>query len=143
MVGLRLLIATDGSPGALRAVQWIASHCDAQATEVVLVSVVRTPVEIDPPAFTPIPGYSASIDDAVQKEARDSLKASIDSLGDFHPETFVVDGRDVPDALLAFADNHHIDVLVVGRRSHAVSQLMGSVSGRLAHQSPIPVWVIP
>ncbi|NEE00625.1 universal stress protein [Phytoactinopolyspora halotolerans] len=55
--------------------------------------------------------------------------------------THVVSGQPAP-ALLAFAEEHGADVIVVGRRGRGMSTwLLGSVSGALMRSSTVPVLV--
>ncbi|MCY0878576.1 MAG: universal stress protein [Firmicutes bacterium] len=144
MTQLRLVLASDGSPGALAAARWIRDHC-AHESVVYVVTVAEGVVEVDAPTFSALPEYAESMDNAAESRARQAIAATARVLDGFPVHPTILNGSGVGDTLLRFLETVPADALVVGRRGSSwVRQMtMGSVSQFLAQRSPVPLWIIP
>lgn len=145
----KILVAIDGSPTsdlalheALRIAKF-GPHLKA-------VTVVADPLTgYGTPAFT---YKNDEVHQACVEEAKKVLKkAEVDAkyLGDVPIETQMIDlgPRAMPDivpAILQAAKDHHADLIIIGRNSRAGLKnfFLGSVAGRVIHDSHIPVMVI-
>jgi nucleotide-binding universal stress UspA family protein len=134
-----LLVCTDGSP---------ASH---EAAEAALVLAQQWPCRIRwlqvlecNPVFV-----SQAIDSMPdwEKDVRDNLQAILsraEALG-IETEILVRQGESVHQVILAEAEKHHPDLILMGRRGHTAlaGLLMGSVTARVVGLSPFNVLVVP
>jgi nucleotide-binding universal stress UspA family protein len=115
-----VLVGTDGSPTAARAVQRaaaIAQACDAR----LIVAFVG---EAEP-----------------GREVLDRAMASLAGMVP-PPETRLLSG-DPADALLGLADAEHVDLVVVGNKGMSGAQrfLLGSVPNKVSHRAGCDVLV--
>lgn len=135
----RIVIATDGSHGALDAVREGIELASEVGAEVTFVSV-RTP----PAAMWGAPVYQAQLETTTQvaREAiADALAVAEEAGVDADYE--IVDGL-APDSILAVAGTHHADLVVVGSRGRGAvtGALFGSVSKALVSHAELPVLVV-
>ncbi|PSR22199.1 MAG: universal stress protein [Sulfobacillus acidophilus] len=152
MSALHMVLATDGSASSLSAARWVNRMMASQSVEVVLVSVATWPDE----AWWGIGGVGMGSEAALmdfdtiqqlwqasQSRAQAALKATAAIMPDCSPsEQLVLTGRPV-DALVQYTQEHHPDLIVVGRRGHiALGTLVGSVSFALLQRSTVPVLVV-
>ncbi|MGN9810237.1 universal stress protein [Micromonospora sp. BQ11] len=122
--GARVLVGLDGSPDSDRALRAVARILAGTAGELVLVSVTSP--------------------DRVGRDAEDEQRATRRMLDERvrglpadlpEPTTEVVVGHPA-DALLATAETHDVDLLVVGRHGHGLrDRLLGSVAEDLTRRS--------
>lgn len=127
MKPLSLLVASDGSDGALHAAEWLTSHFDAETVTITVVTVSRSPVDMGSPTFSTVPAYSKPLTEAAEQEAVEANRKTAQILKSFHPSTRVIVGPTIGDALAAFSLKHHIDAIVVGRRNHSLARhVLGS-----------------
>ncbi|MDG4811058.1 universal stress protein [Micromonospora sp. WMMD1120] len=122
--GLKVAVGVDGSPDSDRALRTIARALTGTASELVLITVTS------PDAV----GVDVGVE---QRAARRTLDERADALPDQlpPPTTEILRGHPV-DALLAAAESHDVDLLVVGRHGHGVRErLLGSVAEELARRS--------
>jgi nucleotide-binding universal stress UspA family protein len=134
----KVLLATDGSPGAQAAARWVAALGAAQpALHVTLVHVL--------PAFPLATTTSAMIDrQALEAMGEPAVAAARTALGDLRE----VDSRVVlgpaGERITALAAEEGYDLIAVGRRGLNPLQqvLLGSVSGRVLQLARCPVVVV-
>ena len=135
-----LLVATDGSEDASMAVSHaIGLARDLEAT-LYGVSVVETRREYDNAIIDP-----EEVQRRLRADARDALSEleAAAQEADLEPETAVLEG--VPhEELLAYADDHDVDAIVVGARGDSSFKrvLLGSTVDAIVRLSPIPVVVV-
>ncbi|TWJ22258.1 universal stress protein [Micromonospora endolithica] len=123
--GLRVLVGVDGSPDSDRALDAVARTLAGTTSELVLVSVA-SPDRVGDDATAERAATRRMLDDRVA-----ALPAELPE-----PTTEVVVGHPA-DALLAVAETHDVDLLVVGRHGHGLrDRLLGSVADDLARRSP-------
>lgn len=141
---LRLLLASDGSPGSLRAADWISTKFSPNDLQLRVASVSRHPVDVGSPVIAALPDYAGSLEDPALQEAQEACHRTQEHLRAFPGPAVILSGQTIVTALLNYAADHPFDALVAGRRSQAgVARLLGSISSELAAHSPIPVWIIP
>lgn len=145
----KILVAIDGSPTsdlALHEALRIAKF----GSHLIAITVVVDPLTgYGTPAFA---YKNDEIHQACVAEAKKILKkAETDAkyLGDVPIETQLIDlgPRAMPDivpAILKAAKDHHADLIIIGRNSRAGLKrfFLGSIAGRVIHESHIPVMVI-
>jgi nucleotide-binding universal stress UspA family protein len=136
-----ILIATDGSPAAREAVEYGLELAEAEHATATLLQFIP-PVDwtqLDRGAvIRPVPDEiekrrGFALDEAAVLAAQHGVTVSFE----------VVAG--VPaDEIVAFADNHDVDLTVIGSRGRGAvaSALMGSVSQAVVHESRRPVLVV-
>jgi nucleotide-binding universal stress UspA family protein len=139
----KIVIATDGSPSALEAVEYGLELAADQGAEPIVVHVAPD-TEVLPvvgfgmgaPVSVPheLDEYDrASLDEAVEIAARHGLEAKTELLV-----------GNAAQAIVAYADSVDADLIVVGSRGHGAiaGALLGSVSGRVLHEAKRPVLVV-
>ena len=133
-----ILIATDGSAGAMLAVEegvWLAKTVGA---DVVFVSVARAPL----PVFGD-PYYQRALTSDLAK-VRAALSAAVDVADERHVahETEILEG-DAAEAILRLARQRDVDLIVVGSRGRGgvTGAVLGSVSTEIVHRADRPVLV--
>lgn len=140
----KIVIATDGSPSALEAVEFGLELAAEQGAEPIFVHVAPA-TEVLP--VTPTYGMGApvtvphepdeydrtSLDEAVEMAAVKGLEAKAELLM-----------GNAAHAIVAYADSIDADLIVVGSRGHGAiaGTLLGSVSGRVLHEAKRPVLVV-
>jgi len=137
----KILIATDGSPEAREAVEYGLELAEEQQATATLLQVIPPMdwTQLDRGAvIRPIPEEVA--------KRRGIALAEAAALAAEHgvPVTFEVIAGVPADEIVAYADNHDVDLTVVGSRGRGAvaSALLGSVSQAVLHESRRPVLVV-
>jgi nucleotide-binding universal stress UspA family protein len=136
-----ILIATDGSPEAREAVEYGLCLAEEQHATATLLQVIP-PVDwtqLDRGAvIRPIP-------EEIEKRRGFALDEAA-ALAATHgvPVNFEVVAGIPADEIVAYADNHDVDLTVIGSRGRGAvaSVLLGSVSQSVTHESRRPVLVV-
>ena len=137
----KILIATDGSPEAREAVEYGLELAEAEHATATLLQVIPPLdwTQLDRGAvIRPIPDElekrrGIALDEAAVLAEEHGVQVSFE----------VVAG--VPaDEIVAYADNHDVDLTVVGSRGRGAvaSALLGSVSQAVVHESRRPVLIV-
>jgi len=137
----RILVATDGSPSATDAVAFGIELAAEHASELLFVHVVPV-VDVVPASGFGVGGafpHEASVLDrmllveAAEAAAEHGIVAS----------TALLRG-DTVDEIVAYADSHDVDLIVVGSRGRGAiaGALLGSVSRGILGESKRPVLVV-
>ncbi|HST18057.1 MAG TPA: universal stress protein [Gaiellaceae bacterium] len=137
----RILIATDGSPAANDAVE-IGLELGAEQRAAVTI------VHVAPP-FDVIPWSGVGMTSAFPHELGESDRAPLEQAAELAEQhgievsTELLVGDPV-DEIVACADSHDADLIVIGSRGHGalVSALLGSVSLGVLHETRRPVLVV-
>ncbi len=149
MNAMSILLATDGSPEALAAAEWLDRWVSPESAEITVATVISPPSL----AWTGASGYVIDADiyqktyQEVMDEEREAAKSILEETrGQLvqcqptHQEVLV--GQPAR-ALVEYAKAHHVDLIVMGRRGHsALGNLMGSVSFGVLQRSPVPVTIV-
>ena len=137
-----IVIATDGSPSALEAVEYgleLAADQDAEpifvhvgpATEVLPVTVFGM-------------GGPVSVSHELDEHDREALDAAVEIAGSkgLEAKAELLTGN-AADAIVAYADSVDADLIVVGSRGHGAiaGALLGSVSREVLREARRPVLV--
>lgn len=138
----RILIATDGTEAALRAVAVAADLASLSKAESILVTVVDVPelvalrLNVD----------RGGLEEYVERTARKTLGSSLAILQEARvgAEVKVLVG-DAAEAIVNEADNVGADLVVMGRgaRDEPRAFLLGTVSDRVSRQVKLPLLLVP
>lgn len=131
-----ILVATDGSEPASRAVDHATSLADG-IDDTVYVLSVADPSE-NPMAF----GVETveAIDDAIQRTAEEMSE----HVGEADVRGTVRRGTPA-DRILAFADEKDVDAVVLGRSgaSGLAERILGSTADRVVRRATLPIVLVP
>jgi nucleotide-binding universal stress UspA family protein len=138
----RILVATDGSPAAMEAVAFGVELAAEHESELLFVHVV--------PGLDVVPAYgfgalSAALPHEPTEHDRTLLVEAADVAADQGiVATTVLLRGDTVDEIVAFADSHDVDLIVVGSRGRGAiaGALLGSVSQGLLGESKRPVLIV-
>jgi nucleotide-binding universal stress UspA family protein len=135
-----LLVAFDGSPDAALALEHAVGLAQSMHARLALVAVVPPT-----PAFAWQAGGGGRLaHDALQDELDKDLREAADSVPDDLPlTTRLLDGDPAHEIVRAAREGGH-DLIVMGSRGRGrmTAALLGSVSNRVMHDSPVPVMII-
>jgi nucleotide-binding universal stress UspA family protein len=141
-----IVVGTDGSPSACRAVERageLAAALEATVHVVMSCETVSTAALIGSAAgaFGPM----LSIDEGAEKAAQDVVQAARRDLGGrgVASQAHVCSG-DPADALLAVAEDVGAEMIVVGNRGMSgPRRMLGSVPNRVSHRARCAVLIVP
>jgi len=140
----RIVVATDGSKPAQRAVVWSAELATSLDAEIIAVHAVGTTYH---PAQMASSMYVPADYEAILKKVNETLSAEwCQPLRDAHVRfrCLVRDGAPA-EMILRTALDEGADLIVMGSRGHGgfAELLMGSVAHQVSHHARVPVVVIP
>lgn len=146
---MSILLATDGSPEALAAAEWLDRWNVPEGAAVTLVTV------ISPPSTTWTGGGGYVLDagiyektyqeilDADKLEAHEVLANTAKEITQCRVVREEVLIGQPARAIVEYAKTHHIDLIIMGRRGHsALGNLIGSVSFGVLQRSSVPVTIV-
>jgi len=140
---MRVMLATDGSPGALTATHLVASLTWPSGTEVDVTAVTDTNALLPMPLMA-VPGDTQPLADAVRDMERAAATDAAAQLGQHGLSTIVTMAMGRPsDAVLDRATDTQVDLIVCGSRGRGpfASLLLGSVSAEISDRARCPVLV--
>lgn len=151
-----IVVATDGSEVADRAVDFAAELARLAGAELVVTHVISVmavaPTTPRPgrPAFNlgaPMKAESATVPEALADAASDTLasaKTRAEAKGAPHVETESRAGEPA-EIILAVAKERNADAIVLGKRGRGrlAGMLLGSVSQKVSMSARCPVTVVP
>jgi nucleotide-binding universal stress UspA family protein len=137
----RILVATDGSESAAEAVEFGIELAAEHEAELIFVHVVPE-LDLVPATVFSIGGafpHEPSLEDRTLLE---DAAATAEAHGVF--STTALLRGDTVDEIVAYADSHDVDLIVVGSRGHGTvtTALLGSVSRGVLRESMRPVLVV-
>ncbi|HSL10742.1 MAG TPA: AarF/UbiB family protein [Actinomycetota bacterium] len=132
----RVMVGTDRSDTASRAVEWAASFADRFGAELHVVQVVlpQNPADTE---------FGAAQATRARSTADDLQRYAVDLAGDRGRAHVVIDD-DPAMAIVHAAEDHAIDVLVVGNAGMAGRKefLLGNVPNRISHNARCTVIIV-
>jgi predicted unusual protein kinase regulating ubiquinone biosynthesis (AarF/ABC1/UbiB family)/nucleotide-binding universal stress UspA family protein len=130
----RVMVATDRSQTADRAVRWAANLANGTGAELVLVRVV-------PPAGG---GESSNLADGEMESVRADLVRFATELAGTRGKAVVVTGEDPAEAIVNAAERERADVLVVGNLGMQGRKqfLLGNIPNRVSHLARCSVVIV-
>lgn len=139
----KIVIATDGSPSALEAIEYGFELAADEGAEPIVVHVAPTTEVLA------VAGYGMGGPVSVPHEPDEHDRASLDQALEIAAEygleakTELLTGN-AAHAIVAYADSVDADLIVVGSRGHGTiaGALLGSVSTRVLHEAKRPVLVV-
>jgi nucleotide-binding universal stress UspA family protein len=137
----RILVATDGSVSSTEAVQFGVELAAEHDAELIFVHVV--------PVLDVVPSTGFGLSGAFPHEPTKADRALLDDAAAVAMEhgvvstTALIRGETV-DEIVAYADAHDVDVIVVGSRGRGAmtATLLGSVSAGVLREARRPVVVV-
>ena len=139
----KILVPLDGSPLAEQAIPYATELCKG-STEVTLFQVVHLPLPLAAPDVsiaTPMPDLQE-----LKQEAIDYLESLAQRLREdgVHVKTDAVERDVVADAIVEYAEEHGIDLIVMTThgRSGLSRLVFGSVAESVVRHAPCPVLLI-
>jgi nucleotide-binding universal stress UspA family protein len=137
----RILVATDGSPSSTEAVAFGVELASEHEAELIFVHVVPTLDVVPTTGF----GMSGAFPHEPSKHDHVLLEeaAAVASEHGVLSTTTMLRG-DTVDEIVAYADSHDVDLIVVGSRGHGAiaGALLGSVSRGVLGESKRPVLIV-
>jgi nucleotide-binding universal stress UspA family protein len=141
----RIMVATDGSGGADRAVDFAAELAKATRCTLSIVTIGGNLSGEDLRQLTHIAGNSIgdaldSLSAQILRHARERARHL--GVSEVHVQT---GWGDAATAIIEAAQREHADVIVIGRRGRGrlAGLLLGSVSQKLVNLATCPVIVVP
>ncbi len=134
-----LVVGVDRSEGSARAVAWVADFARRCGGEVVAVHVLTYDHEL-------LEDLSLDTVRNWRQELTDELRATWTApLEGVEHQSLVVEAGSTAAGLLEAVADVGADLVVVGAHGRAglASRMLGGVSYRVTHQSPVPVVVVP
>lgn len=141
----RILVATDGSEGAERAVEYAAREAKATASELVIAHVAGGLPDKVFGAFTR--AQQAWFDELIASASADILAKARDHARSLGASPIHLESRtgDIVQTIIDIARDKQANVIVVGKRGtgRMAGLLIGSVSQKLVSLATLPVTVVP
>jgi nucleotide-binding universal stress UspA family protein len=142
----RILVATDGSDGADRAVDYAAHLAKENGAELLIVNVISDAFPGD--LFARITEVQQSwLKELFASESAKILTKARDRAWHVGSRTVELDSRigDIAQTVLEIARDKGVEAIVVGKcgGGRLAGLLLGSISQKLVSLAPLPVIVIP
>ena len=145
----RILVAVDGSSGALKVVDFAADLANKYQAELVLLTVVPDLSSGVDPAFAEyarvehIPEPAPELALAAAESTLDGARKAARAKGAMRISAGPSFG-DAAKEIIAAAEDRQVDLIVVGSRGHGrlAGLLLGSVAQKVVSLAPCPVVVV-
>ncbi|HJS70562.1 MAG TPA: universal stress protein [Gaiellaceae bacterium] len=136
-----IVVGTDGSPHAERALEFAAVEARRRDAVVHVVTAWHVPAAVYRPGFAPM--MNPSLEESTRQAAEEIAARAAENLRarGLDAETSVCHAQ-AAEALVQQAEG--ADLLVVGSRGHGgfSGLLLGSVSQQCAHHAPCPTMIV-
>lgn len=144
---MRILVATDGSAGADRAIEYAARTAKDYGAELLIVNVIGGYGLPDKVFMAFSSTQQIWLKELLESVSAELLKKARDLAWSVGATTIQLESRtgDVAQTVIEIGQQKSVDLIVVGKRgAGALAQLLlGSVSQKLVSLAPLPVTVIP
>lgn len=135
-----IVVATDGSAGADRAVRWAAEQAMLEHRPLVVATAVRAPVLTPSTLGMEYPVAESALVDAAAAIAADGVASAVKHCPGVSARPVILEG-DPRDELVTLSHDAHLLVLGSRGRGPVLSALLGSVSASVSKQAACPVVV--
>lgn len=143
----RILVATDGSEGADRAVDYAAARAKADGAELLIVNVIGGYGLPDKVVRAFTHAQHAWLDELLASLSAEILNKARSRAQSIGVASIQLESRtgEVSQTIIDIAQEKAADAIVVGKRGagQVAGLLLGSVSQKLVSLSPRPVTVVP
>ncbi len=143
----RILVATDGSEGADRAIDYAARRAKADGAELLIVNVMGGYGLPDKVFLAFTNDQNVLLKELLASQSAATLTTARDRAREAGVSTIVLDSRtgEVAQTIIDIAHEKKADAIVVGKRGagRVAGVLLGSVSQKLVSLSPLPLTVVP
>jgi nucleotide-binding universal stress UspA family protein len=141
----RILVATDGSEGADRAIDYAARWARNTGADLLIVNIIGSLPEKLLRSFTH--AQHAWLDELFEALSAETLTQARDRARGAGVPIIELESRtgEMAPAIIDVAREKRADAIVVGRRGigQVAGLLLGSVSQKLVSLAPVPVIVVP
>ena len=143
----RILVATDGSEGADRAIDYAARRAKADGAELLIVNVMGGYGLPDKVFLAFTNDQNVLLKELLASQSAATLTTARDRAREAGVSTIVLESRtgEVAQTIIDIAHEKKADAIVVGKRGagRVAGVLLGSVSQKLVSLSPLPLTVVP
>jgi nucleotide-binding universal stress UspA family protein len=143
----RILVATDGSEGADRAVDYAAHRAKADGAELLIVNVMGGYGLPDKVFLAFTNDQNVLLKELLASQSAATLTTARNRAREAGVSTIVLESRtgEVAQTIIDIAHEKKADAIVVGKRGagRVAGVLLGSVSQKLVSLSPLPLTVVP
>jgi len=143
----RILVATDGSEGADRAVDYAARRAKADGADLLIVNVMGGYGLPDKVFLAFTNDQNVLLKELLASQSAATLTTARDRAREAGVSTIVLESRtgEVAQTIIDIAHEKKADAIVVGKRGagRVAGVLLGSVSQKLVSLSPLPLTVVP
>ncbi|MBN1953031.1 MAG: universal stress protein [Bacteroidales bacterium] len=149
----KVLIALDYDPTAQKVAEKGYLLAKSLGAEITLLHVISEVAYYSSTYYSPIMGYTGYMDlgpielesiETLKKTSIHFLEKSREHLGDKSIQLLVTEG-DYADSIVNTAKEIQADIIVLGSHSRRWLEeiLVGSVTEKVLHQSPVPLYIVP
>lgn len=142
-----ILVATDGSDGGDRAVDYAARMAKAYGADLLIVNVIGGYGLPDKLFLSVTEGQHAWLDELLTSLSAETLTKARDRARRAGASAIQLESRkgDVAQTIIEIANDKAADTIVVGKRGEgrAAGLLLGSVSQKLAGLASLPLIIVP
>ena len=143
----RILVATDGSEGANRAVDYAARRAKDDGAELLIINIIGGYGLPDKVFLAFTNDQNILLKELLASQSSETLTAARDRAWKAGVGTILLESRtgEVAQTIIEIAQEKQADAIVVGKRGagRVAGVLLGSVSQKLVILSPVPLTVVP
>lgn len=142
----RILVATDGSEGADRAIDYAARRAKETGAELLIVNIVGG-YGLPDKVVMAFVNDEVFVKELLESESAQALTAARERARKAGAHTILLESRsgEVAQTIIEIAKEKSVDAIIVGKQgaSRITGALLGSVAQKLVVLSPLPLTVVP
>jgi nucleotide-binding universal stress UspA family protein len=142
-----ILVATDGSEGANRAVDYAAQRAKTEGAELLIVHVMGGYGVPDNVFRQFTHSEQAWLREQLESDSKHILNVARERARDIGATTIFLDSRvgDVANTIIDIAQEKDVGIIVIGKRGlgRIAALLLGSISQKIVSLAPKPVTIVP